>query len=50
LTEMEWSKKHADWQFILQEQDATALLKHACDLFAYDLYNPIYQYQTVAEE
>ncbi|KKW77238.1 exonuclease V subunit gamma [Acinetobacter sp. Ag2] len=50
LTEMEWSKKHRDWQFILQEQDATALLKHACDQFAYDLYQPIYQYQTVAEE
>ena len=50
LTEMEWSKKHRDWQFILQEQDATALLKHACDQFAYDLYQPIYQHQTVAEE
>ncbi|MDR0236409.1 exodeoxyribonuclease V subunit gamma [Acinetobacter sp.] len=50
LTEMEWSKKHRDWQFILQEQDATALLKYACDQFAYDLYQPIYQHQTVAEE
>ena len=50
LTEMEWSRQHRDWQFILQEQDATALLKHACDQFAYDLYQPIYQHQTVAEE
>jgi exodeoxyribonuclease V gamma subunit len=50
LTEMEWSRKHRDWQFILQEQDATALLKHACDQFAHDLYQPIYQHQTVAEE
>lgn len=50
LTEMEWSKKHRDWQFILQEQDATALLKHACDHFAYALYQPIYQHQFVAEE
>ena len=43
-------QKHRDWQFILQEQDTTALLKHACDVFAYDLYQPIYQYQTVVEE
>ena len=50
LTEMEWSRKHRDWQFILQEQDTTALLKHACDHFAYALYSPIYQYQQVAEE
>jgi exodeoxyribonuclease V gamma subunit len=50
LTEMEWSKKHRDWQFILQEQDATALLKHACDHFGYALYQPIYQHQFVAEE
>lgn len=50
LTEMEWSRKHRDWQFILQEQDTTALLKHACDHFAYALYSPIYQYQRVAEE
>lgn len=50
LTEMEWSKRHRDWQFILQEQDASALLKHACDQFAHDLYQPIYQHQTVAEE
>ena len=41
---------HRDWQFILQEQDTTALLKHACDNFAYALYSPIYQYQQVAEE
>ena len=50
LAEMEWSKRHRDWQFILQEQDATALLKHACDVFAYDLYAPIYQHQSVVEE
>ncbi|QOW44798.1 MULTISPECIES: exodeoxyribonuclease V subunit gamma [Acinetobacter] len=50
LDRTESSKKHRDWQFILQEQDATALLQHACDLFAYDLYQPIYQHQKVAEE
>ena len=50
LEEMEWSKKHYDWQFILQEQDTTALLKYACEHYAYALYQPIYQYQSVAEE
>lgn len=46
----EATRFHRDWQFILQEQDATALLKHACDQFAHDLYQPIYQYQYVEEE
>lgn len=50
LAEMEWSKRHRDWQFILQEQDATALLAHACDTFAYDLYQPIYLHQSIVEE
>lgn len=50
LTDKEWSKKHQDWQFILQEQDATALLKAAIEQFAHDLYQPIDQYQTTAEE
>ena len=46
----EATKFHRDWQFILQEQDATALLNSACAQFAYTLYQPIYQYQSVAEE
>ncbi|WP_089605325.1 exodeoxyribonuclease V subunit gamma [Acinetobacter piscicola] len=46
----EATRFHRDWQFILQEQDATALLKHACEQFAYDLYQPIYQHQCVEEE
>ena len=46
----EATKYHRDWQFILQEQDATALLQYACDQFAYALYEPIYQHQSVAEE
>lgn len=50
LADMEWSKKHRDWQFILQEQDTNALLKYACDTYAYDLYQPIYLHQTVAEK
>ncbi len=50
LDDMEWSKKHRDWQFILQEQDTTALLEFACDTFAYALYQPIYEHQYVPEE
>lgn len=50
LSDMEWSKKHRDWQFILQEQDATALLKHACDQYAYDLYSPIEIFQEAVED
>lgn len=41
---------HRDWQFILHEQDSTALLKYACDHYSYALYHPIYQYQHQAEE
>ena len=50
LTDMEWSRKHRDWQFILDEQDATALLKDACDQFAFELYEPIYQHQEAVED
>jgi exodeoxyribonuclease V gamma subunit len=42
MTSNEASKYHRDWQFILQEQDALALLKHACDEFSYSLYQPIF--------
>lgn len=38
------TKQHADWQFILQEQDATQALLQSCSQFAYALYAPIYQY------
>lgn len=50
LSNMEWSRKHRDWQFILEEQDSTALLQHCCDVFAYALYQPIYQYQMAVED
>lgn len=46
----EATKLHRDWQFILQSQDSTALLKHACQHFAYALYQPIQQYQQVVED
>lgn len=46
----EATKLHRDWQFILQEQDTTALLKASIAQFAYALYQPIYQHQFVAEE
>lgn len=45
MTQNEACKLHRDWSFILQEQDAQALLQHACDEFAYDLYHPVFQFQ-----
>lgn len=45
MTQNQASKLHRDWQFILQEQDAQALLSEACEQYAYVLYAPIYQYQ-----
>ncbi len=45
MTQNEACKLHQDWRFILQEQDAQALLQHACDEFAYDLYHPVFQFQ-----
>lgn len=50
ITENEATQYHRDWEFLLQEQDATALLKQACEQYGYALYQPIYQYQYVAEE
>jgi exodeoxyribonuclease V gamma subunit len=41
---------HRDWQFILQEQDATALLEDACAQFSYQLYQPVFLHQQVIEE
>ena len=46
----EASQQHRDWQFILQQQDATALLAQACQQYAYDLYAPIFQYQQLIKE
>lgn len=43
------SKYHQDWQFILQEQDASLLLESHCREWAYRLYAPIYDYLTVDE-
>lgn len=44
MTQNEACKLHQDWSFILQEQDAQALLQHACDEFAYDLYHPVFNF------
>ncbi|OTG85686.1 exonuclease V subunit gamma [Acinetobacter sp. ANC 4558] len=46
----EASKYHRDWQFILQEQDALALLENACDQFSFSLYQPIFLHQQVLED
>ena len=50
VADNEACKMHRDWQFILQEQDATALLEQACKQFSYDLYQPIFLHQRMAEE
>ena len=50
MTENEANKAHRDWQFILQEQDAKALLAHACDQFSYELYHPIFLHQQSLED
>ena len=50
VTENEATKHHRDWDFILQEQDATILLEDACKRFSYDLYNPIFMHQITVEE
>ena len=43
----ESNQQHRDWQFILQEQDATALLKYACNHYSYVLYQPIFEFLRV---
>ncbi|MCH7335464.1 exodeoxyribonuclease V subunit gamma [Acinetobacter sp. NIPH 2699] len=47
MTQNEACKLHRDWQFILQEQDAAALLKYACDHYSYALYQPIFEFLRV---
>ncbi|MBK0062801.1 MULTISPECIES: exodeoxyribonuclease V subunit gamma [unclassified Acinetobacter] len=44
VTQDESSKFHQDWSFILQQQDAQALLNVALTKFSHDLYAPIFQY------
>lgn len=47
MTQNEACKLHRDWQFILQEQDAAALLQYACDHYSYALYQPIFEFLRV---
>ena len=47
MTQNEACKLHRDWQFILQEQDAAALLQYACDHYSYVLYQPIFEFLRV---
>lgn len=49
IRDNEANRAHRDWSFILQAQDATALLRLSCDRFTYVLYQPIYQYQCLVE-
>ncbi len=50
VSQNEASKYHKDWKLILQEQDATILLRTACKQFSYALYQPIFLYQVSIEE
>ncbi|WP_104498482.1 exodeoxyribonuclease V subunit gamma [Acinetobacter indicus] len=50
VADNEACKHHRDWQFILQEQDTSLLLAHACEQFSYDLYQPIFWHQQTLEE
>ncbi|MDR7016718.1 exodeoxyribonuclease V subunit gamma [Acinetobacter sp. 3657] len=47
MSQNEACKLHRDWQFILQEQDAAALLQYACNHYSYALYQPIFEYLRV---
>ncbi|MGN5763403.1 exodeoxyribonuclease V subunit gamma [Acinetobacter calcoaceticus] len=47
MSQNEACKLHRDWQFILQEQDAAALLQYACDHYSYRLYQPIFEFLRV---
>ncbi|SDB81312.1 exodeoxyribonuclease V subunit gamma [Acinetobacter boissieri] len=42
VSEDKASQYHQDWEFILQQQDRTALLQDACLTWSYRLYAPIY--------
>jgi len=47
MSQNEACKLHRDWQFILQEQDAAALLQFACDHYSCALYQPIFEFLRV---
>lgn len=42
----EANQAHADWAFILRDQNSLQLLTQCCEQFAYALYQPIYSHQT----
>ena len=45
----EANQAHADWAFILRDQDSLQLLTQCCEQFAYALYQPIYSHQTAEQ-
>ncbi|WP_130803607.1 exodeoxyribonuclease V subunit gamma [Acinetobacter ihumii] len=49
VTQDESSQYHRDWSFILQQQDAQALLIDALARFSYALYAPIFQHVRTEE-
>ena len=45
----EANQAHADWAFILRDQDSVRRLTQSCEQFAYALYQPIYSHQTAEQ-
>lgn len=45
LSENRANKKHRDWRYILLNQNSTELLVKCCQMFAMDLYKPIFDHQ-----
>ena len=45
----EANQAHADWAFILRDQNSLQLLTQSCEQFAYALYAPIYSHQTAEQ-
>lgn len=50
VADNEATKMHRDWQFILQEQDATALLEQACTQIFLSFISAGLWHQSVIEE
>ena len=45
----EANQAHADWAFILRDQDSVRRLTQSCEQFAYALYQPVYSHQTAEQ-
>lgn len=50
LSENRSCRKHRDWMFILRDRDYNQILRDCCKSFSYQLYEPIYRYQTTIKD